>query len=304
MATTYAEFTSTPATLVADLRAAILASSDWAQPNAGGAPNLVAATTTRGVQMAVDLSDVTPTTQVAVFGVYRSHNGTVGVDKVQKRLWFKRVASGAVDTVTLTVTVSAGKEHIYVSIEGPRPGVNFADNASFGSLRAAFFISDLIPYFPVEDTVPVAVCGANHLGAGFDQTLDPYVYTYSATQGYRQSKLLTLREASLSYGGPNRNGRDGDLYLSPYVVSEDSMGMRGRLNKFFYCGLNFYDAADAPVAPQNSRVVYDTLPLKILAPYKSDAANIINVAGPFGYIVNANGVNQYTRSPLVAVPTV
>jgi hypothetical protein len=304
MATTYSEFTTTPATLVADLRAAILASSDWSQPNAASAPNLVSATTTRGVQMAVDLSDVTPTTQVAVFGVYRSHNGTVGVDKVQKRLWYKRVASGALDTISLAVTLSAGKEHIYVNIEGPRPGQNFADSTSYGSFRAAFFVSDLIPYFPVEDTSPVVVTGAGHLGSGFDQTLDPYVYTYSATQGYRQSKLLTLREASLSYGGPNRNGRDGALYLSPYVVSEDSVGMRGRLNKFFYCGMNFYDAADAPIAPQGSRVVYDTVPLKIVAPYKSDAANVATVAGPFGYIANANGVNQYTRSPLVAIPTV
>ena len=304
MADTYAEFTSTPASLVADLRAAILASSDWGQPNAGSAPNLVSATTTRGVQMAVDLSDVSPTTQVAVFGVYRSHNGTVGADKAQKRVWYKRVSAGALDTVMLAVTVSAGKEHLFVSIEGPRQGQSFADSASFGSVRGTFFICDLLPYFPVEDTSPVVVVGANHAAVAFDQFVDPMVYTFNATQGYRNAKLCTLNPASLTYSGMNRNGRDNDLYLSPYVVSEDREGMRGRLNKIFFAGYNFYDSTEAPVVPQNSRVVFGAAAYRIMAAYKSDGANVANVAGPLGYIANLNGVSQFYRSPLVAVPTV
>ena len=304
MATTYKEFTTTPAALVADLRSAILASSDWSQPNAGAAPNLVSCTTTRGAQMAVDLSDVSPTTQYATFGLYRTHDGTVGVDKAAKRLWFKRVASGALDTVSLAVVVSAGKEHLYVGIEGPRGGMSFADNASYGSMRGAFWVSDLVPYFPVEDTTPTLVCGSPHNGVSFDQTIDPYAYTYNASQSYRQAKLASLREASQFYGGLNRNGSDGDLYLAPYVVCEDSDGMRGRLNKFFYAGYNFYDSTEAPVVPVNQEVVYDAEPFKVIAPYKSDGANAATAAGPFGYIANQNGVTQFTRSVLVAIPTV
>lgn len=303
MGNAYSTFTSTPAALVADLRNAILASSDWGQINPSTLPNVLTCTTTRGNQIVIDLADASPTVQVARFGLFRSHNGTVGVDKVQKALWYKRVVSGALDTVNLHVTVSCSKEHLYIQIEGPRGGVNFADNASWGSFRSCFWVCDLIPYFPTEDTVPVLVTGANHATVAFDGNIDDKVYTYSASQAWRTAILGTEAPACPQAAGLNRYGFDGDLYFGPYVVHEQRAGMRGRLNRLFHCGYNYYDDVSTPIPPVGSEQDYEGQPFRVLAPYKTDGSQSANVGGPLGYITNNNGITQFQRSVLIAVPS-
>jgi hypothetical protein len=306
MGTIYTEFSTTVAALVADLRAAILTSSDWAQPNAAGLPNLLKATTTRGAQIAIDLNVAnTNPLQRQIVRVFRSHDGTTPVGPSDKSIWYRRSNSGVQADTPLHVKLSAGKEHIWYSIEGPRAGQPNADNGGNGSLKNDFWICDVVPYFPTLDTSPVVCVSSNRTGISYDQNVyDGAIYTYSATQDYRTGKLGCIHPASANYGSLNRKGWDGDLYLSPYTVHEDQYGMRGRLAEIFHAGFNFYDSAEAPIVPNGSRVVYGGKAYKIVAPYRSSGDGYYNEAGSLGYIGNISNAQMADRSVLVAVPTV
>src|SRR3954471_9618280 len=117
MALAYSEFTTTQANLVADLKTAITSSSDWA--NITG--NILKATTTRGAQMVVDLTDAAIALNLLTIAFYRTHDGVTGVDKITRFIYFKSGATGATTNPVYCV-VSASKEHLYVSVEGPRSG--------------------------------------------------------------------------------------------------------------------------------------------------------------------------------------
>lgn len=300
MGTTYSEFMTTGANVIADIRTAILVSSDWAQPNAAGLPNLLKATTTRGVPLIVKLDENPADINRLRFGVYRDHDGTTALDKADKNLYFHR-NGGTFSTLPIHCRISAGKEHLYIEVEGPKAGQTGADGSN-GSYRSEFFLSDLVPYFPTEDPNPVVVTGALHNGGAYDGNyFDSAVYTFSPTQSYRQSKLASLQKVGTG-GEINRLGKDGNLYLGPFVVCEDEGGMRGRLNKFFYAGRNWQDSDEAPLVTQNQVVTYSGGSYKIVAPYRSNGDGNWVMAGPFGFDFNRDSLTQHARSSLIAIP--
>ena len=159
MATAYTEFDCLGTALLSTIQTAILASTDWARPNSGSFPTLYKATTTAGAQMCIDINTTAITTTNLIYTWYRTHDGTTGVDPLSKGFRFKRNATGTLAANTYHGRVSAGKDHLYIDIEGPRPGETNTDHSGLGSLRNYLFMSALEPYYDTVDTTPTVIVG-------------------------------------------------------------------------------------------------------------------------------------------------
>lgn len=241
MPTTYAEFDSTPATLVADLKTRITASTDWVAFTGGGLTNTVKATTTRGAEMVVMLDSVAPTVQRAQFRVFRTHNGTTGTDPLERYVIWK-TETGGTTALPLHCVVSAGKDHLFIAIEGPYAGETGA-SATNGSYRQSFFLGELLPYF-AADTVPAVVLCA-HTATALTTSNVQLTCVVSRNQANtaswvpaRLGTVSTVDVGALVTDTANLNPRasDGNTYLWPWVVAEQAAGMRGRLKEIYFAG--------------------------------------------------------------------
>lgn len=305
MATAYAEFRCLGSDLLAQLQAAILASSDWSRPNAGARPNTLKATTTRGAQMVVDLSDVAPTVQKLTLGVYDSYDGTTLGNKLTRYLWMKNANTGTLAANYYYVTVSAGKEHLFFSVEGPRSGDTSNDLAGIGSNKQYFFLCDLVPYYDnTVDPNPAVICGASDTTNTSEtvlSTTDMKVWATKSKSGQPWSAgMLAMLDQSSLYINLNRTAADGNYVMSPFVFFDDVDGMRGRLNNIYYMGFNYTQVSDGqPSAPQGGTITKDSVTYKII---NANKGGVVVNAGPLGYITNDTAATA-TRSVLVAIPT-
>lgn len=308
MGTYFATFDSTPANLVADLRAQILNSTDWSRPNAATYPNLVKATTTAGAQMAIQLDDAAATSKQMQMGVYRTHDGTTGVDKITRYLMWRHDTAGATSD-PVHCAVSAGKEHLYFSIEGPRAGESSPEAAGIGSYRQGFFIGAITPYF-AADTVAAVVCISIASSLGYSSS-DAYVSRNQADNASWAVARLGSICAPVGIGSAATTrinalqpyASDDSRYLWPYVVVEDDAGLRGRIAKLHFAGYNFDGSLSTildPVPVSWGKVSYDGDTYILQAPNR--ACSISQSAyQAFGQIDNAN-TGQYLYSPIIAVP--
>lgn len=315
MAFTYQNFDTTPANLVADLKAKILLSSDWSNPSA----NVVKATTPLGATMAIDLAGSTaPTTQsLSAPYIYRLFSGAAGTDQLAGlALWWKINNTGATTTVPLHVTVVAGNTLLWISIEGPRLGENFADNTN-GSTRQTLAISQLTPYFAADTTPQVVAIGStsyNGYNSGQPVVTSTYVrvgQNMALNSPWATGMLMALTFPEDWQGFqtvlPNK-GNDGSFYFSPYVLFEHAAGLRGRLTDLYYAGINrSQNSSDLFVSghSQGDVLTIGGNTYTVMAPYRGSLSNAWDSIGGFGaYRNNSNNAgNDYTRSPLVAVRT-
>lgn len=269
---------------------------------------LYKATTTRGAEMVIDLNEV----HLSAVGIglsaalYQSHDGTTGVGKSLRYLYWRPSAPGA--ATPLHVILSLGKEHFFLSIEGPRPNESGAVSTTYGSLRNYIFMSDLVPY-DAGDTNPVVIAGGQPT-ANADASSVALSYLGHASESldgaalWVPTKLLTL---DLPRGGgaevPNvqrQRSIDGKFIFGPYVAFQDDTGMRGRLSSFFFAGISQPDSAfDVPPPPIGTKQEYQGEWYKLLAVNKTDASR--NAWNQFGLTSNG-GTGTYLRSAVVAVP--
>lgn len=306
MGTVYSSFDTTPTNLVADLKTKILLSSDWA--NITG--NIVKATTTRGAQMVVDLADATANAARAQFGVYRTHDGTTGVDKVVRYINWR--GSGGATSDPIHVRVSSGKEHLYIDIEGPRAGEANPQDGAYGSVRNCFFTGDIVPYFSGDSIATVAMFGATTTGSGTSS--GSVTWHVSRNQGNTLSWVpanamsLQVPIARDNLGSiptvvnsvqPLAAG-DGKLYMWPYVLVEQTDGIRGRINKAFFCGMSVQNNGEATPAIYSRRTFAgDTYIL--LNPARNASFTDAATTG-FGLSGSNTTPAAVTQSPIVAIP--
>lgn len=305
MAISYTAFDSTPATLVADLKTNILLSTDWA--NITG--QIVKATTTRGAQMVIDLNDAAPDNVRAQFGVYRTHNGTTGTDKVVRYITYKQ--GGGASSEPLHCQVAAWKEGIFIAIEGPRGGEAQADDSTWGSFKQCIVLCDIVPYFG-GDTIPAVAC----IGHVTQNRQDSTGYLTVSRNQLDTGSNVPARLASLSPPvaptssfnitsalQPVAKG-DGNYYLWPYVVVEVTDGIRGRLNMLFFAG--FDKTAVQTVAPEPNPmagqvVTYGGNTYRLVCAVKGLRGNA-STNNPLGATENSSDATQYA-GPIIAVPT-
>jgi len=313
MAFTYSVFDTTPANLVADLKAKILLSSDWSNPSG----NVVKATTPLGAVMAIDLAGTAAPTNVGWVGpsFYRTYATSSGTDRLDNYgLFWKGASSGTTTTVPLHVTLIAGNTLLWIQIEGPRAGENFADTTP-GSFRQTLALSQLTPYFAADTTPQVVLIGSSqhNIGGGGQGLTYAATYVRVSQNVALTSPWVTGHLMGLTFPQdtdrwstvmPNR-GNDGSFYLSPYVLFEHQTGIRGRLTDIYFGGVNrSLNNADLFV---QAHTVGDILTIGgntyvVTAPYRGTGSNTWNAGGGFGYYVNS-GLSDWARSPLVAVRT-
>lgn len=309
MALAYSEFSTTQGNLLADLRTAILASSDWTRPNAAGFPSLYKATTTRGAVMAFNLEQAAQALHGLTIGVFRNHDGTNGTDLLTKYLYYRTSVGTMASTSPLYCTVSVSKEHIYISIEGPRPSDLGAMSTAVGSAKVYFALCDLVPYH-AADTLPVVACIANPNPTPVASTgANYYVVQVSRnaanSTSWSPGKLMTLDFPSYGTNETLQSSRpctiDGNYYLTPYVYFDDADGIRGRLSSIFFGGYNGSDSPECAPPPLGSKVTYNGVSYKLLAPNRGDGSSS-NMWGPLGAGGNG-GTASVLKSIVIGVPT-
>jgi hypothetical protein len=266
------------------------------------------ATTTRGAQMVVDLAagglDF-PQALGLSLAVYQSHDGTVGQGRQNKYVQWRY--SNYNQVTPLHVILSLSKEHLFIAIEGPRPGETGAVHASYGSFRNYFFLSDLVPY-DEEDVTPVVVSGGATMTSVMSSTANLSHQAHVSRNLENTGSWTPARLASLqvvSAGEPSvlnvqRQREIDDRYiLTPYVVFADDDGMRGRLSSIFFAGVNQSSEFAVSPPPIGSRVQYQGLWYKLIAANKGDGARA--AWGPLGMAAN-DTTTSFQRSVVVGVP--
>jgi hypothetical protein len=264
-------------------------------------------TSDRGADLIVDLEGGATSQNLNSINlsVYRQYTGTApGGQTDAKSYWLTYKVSSGIAAMPIHVTLSVGKNHLFVSVEGPRANETSTQNTTYGSVKNYFAICDLIPYH-AADTVPAAI------GIGVSSSSPPAV-TNNAHQvhisrdaantvSWAPGRLGTLDWPTLGTTDVVTLNRtctiDGKTYLFPYVVASETEGLRGRLSAFFYCGTTAPTTVTDFPESVGSKVTYDGIVYKLLAVNKGDNANV--AWGPFG--TSANSVNV-TRSIVVAVP--
>jgi len=212
--------------------------------------NIVKATTTRGAQMVLDLTDAAPQRQGLSMACYRTHNGTVGVDKTTRFLSWSS-STGVTLTDPVRVFVSAGKEHLFICCRGAFPG---EVSASISPVTQSLFLGDIVPYHSADAVPAVVLAAATVLtqSAGIANARYAAVSRNQAdTTSWVRANLLTLTRPGTSSGSANDWSQfhhrslasDGKHYLLPWVVEEVDAGLRGRVAKALYGGSGMVSAS-------------------------------------------------------------
>lgn len=227
----FQQFDCTVANLVSEINTRLAAQGDWT--NITG--TVMKATTTRGAQMVVNLADTAITATTVNLAMYRTHDGTTGVDKLTRNIYFR--ANGGTTGDVVHVMLSASKEHFYLYVTGPRVGEPSSETSQQGS---AIFLGDLVPY-ESTDTVPVVVLIATSIG-GYSSTANYVNVSRNAadTASWVVGKLASLIYPYYGTSAPTISARTSDNLplLRPFVVAEDAGGLRGRLAQIFYGGVD------------------------------------------------------------------
>lgn len=307
MGTSSGEFNVTGANLLSTLQTLILGSTDWARPNSGVLPTLFKCTTTRGAQMAIDLNTTAVDLNKMSLTAYRTHDGTTAVDPTVSFIRHKRTTGGAFATNTYHGFVSAGKEHFFLYIEGPRAGETGADSATYGSLRNYVFLNDLVPYH-AADTTPAVVLGGPQTNVAPTLVANMHQVRVSRNAAdslaWNPGHLTSLQFPMIAAANFMNEKREavsdsGNFYMSPYVLWDNTDGERGRLASFFYAGSTFADVLEATVPPIGQNVTYGGATYKLIQVNKSDTSE--QAWGPLGLAANA-GAALMNYSPVIAVP--
>lgn len=253
MATTFASGDCTVTGLIAALKEAIDVSSDWSIP----AADRVTCTTTRGEIMHLNFSAAA----AAGLTVVVSRNADIAVDYTTRYLQWRD--SGGATSDTVHWVISAGKEHLFISIEGPRAGETNAVSTTMGTYRAIFWIGDLVPYH-ASDSIPATVLVAATATGKPDFIATSVSRNQANSSSWVSARLLTLTQPRVGSSSgdlgwssvPLRATGDSKTYMWPYVVVEETDGPRGRVAKVFHLGACIQgDFSDIPPS-LFSRYVY------------------------------------------------
>lgn len=288
-------------------------SGTWGAVWASGATirtrsNIVRSTSDRGAALILDLEQGSWDATVANYqgmAVYRQFTGTApGAGGADAKFWttYWKTAAGTT-TMPIHVVLSVGKNHLFFSVEGPRPTEASTTSTTYGSIRNYFSLSDVIPYH-ASDTVPAVVLAAsgyvgqatstnNHVAQISRDSTNTYTWSNGRLASLDWPTMYTTDVVTM----PRNCTIDGNTYLFPYVLFSEQEGLRGRLSSFFYCGTNGPSTLLDTPEPVGSKVTYGGVVYKLITISKGDGSQY--VWGPFGAVLNNGAV---TRSIVVAVP--
>lgn len=299
MALSFQEWTSTPTNFVSDLKTKILTSTDWSNPSG----DIVQATTTRGANLAINLSKAAATNYKATFEIYRT--GTSG-DPTTRYLNYTNAGSSS--SAVLHCTLSVWKEGLYLYVQGPSPGETGVDNATYGSIGSSFALVDIVPYHAGDTEETVCLVGSTDSGNGGSQQNYCHVgRNVDATRTWDSAYLASVGRVTAQYDSSNiGSGRhlqaycstDDKVYLYPYLVVENRDGLRGRLNDIYFAGWSSQNYIYETGLALGQEVSYDSKTF-VLVPACRGSYTTLNF-NAFGSVYNYYS-NGNANTPMVAV---
>jgi hypothetical protein len=172
-----------------------------------------------------------------------------------------------------------------------------------------FFIGDIVPYIAGDSATVVTVSNPSNLIAWDNDTA--WVSRNRAnTSSWVPARIATLcmptsgNQSPPWYNAQRLAQGDGNTYLWPWVVIEDGAGLRGRINKCFFAGVQIQGSApsnssfDAPPSLYQ-RLIYNSENYMLIAPMRGPIVTSQVVRTPFGW--HPNGVMS-SNYPVLAVP--
>lgn len=270
--------------------------------------NILKTTTSGGAQMVVEVARSENIARL-MYRTHYTHNGSVsGGASSWRSVTYQ---SGTVLTSHVVHAIlSLSNDHLFISLEGPRPNETGAFSAVYGSLRQYMMMSEVILYRD-DDTIPcvfswgnVAATAGAYLSRSF---LGDVSRNFSDTFSLVRARLATVMVPIFNSGSAtstvttfnSRSSIDGTMFMWPYMVVEDAEGLRGRLKMFHYIGHNRGAVGDDPLANPDELVTMGSVIYKTLAPGKGDGSG--NGSGAFGWF-QGSAQDAIFGSPIVAVP--
>lgn len=265
-------------------------------------------TTDNGTDLILDLEGDLGSQYLNVIA-YRQYTGTApGGWTDAKPSWiFWKAASGALNA-PIHVTLSVGKNHLFVAIEGPRANETGATSPIYGSLKNYFALSELTKYH-AGDTVTNPAISIGAPTAAVTSTVNNGGHQVAISRDAANTVSWGVgRLASLDWPtvgatdvvSMNRQcSIDGNVYLLPYVMFSETEGIRGRLTNFFFANTNAPTPATDYPDPIGTRITYNGIVYKLVALNKGDGS--VAAWGPFGAVANGSAGLQM-RSIILAVP--
>lgn len=286
---------------------------------------LLKCTNSRGGQMYLELqSGHLPTglnDSYRAVGVtsYLSHTGATWASSAytgmssEGYIFYSGTLLNSQTDATLHVVVSSSKEHAYISIEGPRNVENYASSTTFGSLKNYAFIADIVPYHATVDLTPAVAFWANFSGSsnGASPTLADQLWrgivsrTWDNDASWVPCRFPTITMPHMLSGAATSVNNwceiDQREYTWPYLVVEETDGLRGRLNNIFHIGVNRVSyAIDNPQLPGNMLVQGSTR-FKKVGIHKGDGSRF-GGAGGLGWANAISNSNDSNMTIVIAVP--
>lgn len=268
-----------------------------------GVGSYIKATTTRGAQMVIDLADAAPGQTNLQLGIYRTHDGTTGVDKLVRYIKYRNTTGATTDNIH--VEVACSKEMIYIGVEGPRGGETNPDNSTSGSLKQSLALADIVPYFAGDTTPAVCCIGCYNLTVAPSDLICHVSRNAGNNSSWVQAHLGTVQFPTNGGQVPQLQlnaTADGNFYVFPYIVFEGQNGIRGTLNQLYFAGLPFYSNGISGESPSNigETVSYSGRTYKIIYANKGLVSNWQTCNGFGLYDNSVSAAAQY--APLIAVP--
>lgn len=268
------------------------------------------ATTSRGAAMIMDILAGDPAAETyrlnlrfwsALPTAYADNVPSNGIDRY---VYWR--PSGGTSAQILHVTLSLSKEHIFISIEGPRSYETGAVSATYGSFKNYLFMSDLVPYH-VEDAVPVVVAHAGPAVSTAAVAAGSFFAFLSRDSGDSESwtacRLGTIGFPAVlstdTVGLEPNCSIDGNRYIFPYVVFAEDEGMRGRLSHFFNAGSNISSYYGDVSSSSGETVTFGGVAYKLSSVNSTEGAT--DSWGAFGSCDNGQ-TTRPSGSVVVAIP--
>lgn len=305
MAFSYTEFSTTPTNLTADLKTNILLCSDYSNPTA----NIVKSTTTRGAEIVLDLAKSAATSirlGVSAWRVWTGSGPGSGTDESATRYLTWRTSGGATSD-TLYCVVSASKEHLFISVEGPRAGDTNAISSTTGSATQTLYLGDLVPYHAgdTEPTVAFVCYDSQTLSQNTTYTI-LVGRDQGDTRSWTPATLATVQlpsHATVTQPLQHYAKGDGKTYLFPWLVFEHADGLRGRLAEVFSGGWTWNSTAPS-TSPAglaaDLEVTYDSKTYKTVRAWRSPGTGSSDsFITPWG--INSNSSSAGPHIHLLAV---
>ena len=145
-------------------------------------------------------------------------------------------------TGTYYISIYASTSHVFICWEGPAAGATGAFDSVNGSHRSFFCATSFTPYLSSDTTQANQWCAFGSHTSATSTVYNAKVYVKQSLAGVNNDsgEFVTMRPAVQDITGVGDNIRNKSVLTNviywPFVIIEDSNGLRGRLDSVYFGG--------------------------------------------------------------------